>query len=204
MDIKCNKCGCIFEKYSSRYMCKPCNKEYNTLNKENIKLYNKERYESNKHEILKKIKKYHETHNQQIKKYTKKWFYDNKEYINEFNRKKYFENTIFKIKITLRNTLNKKLKNKKTTSSIKLLGCSVEYLKQHLESQFKPEMTWENHGTIWEIDHIKPCASFDLTKLEEQEKCFNYTNLQPLFKTTEIAKSLGYINIIGNRNKSIN
>ena len=67
---------------------------------------------------------------------------------------------------------------------------------------FKPGMSWENYGKIWEIDHIKPCDSFDLTKLEEQQKCFHYTNLQPLFKTTEIAESFGYINQIGNRNKS--
>ena len=62
-------------------------------------------------------------------------------------------------------------------------------------------MTWKNHGTIWEIDHIKACSNFDLTKLEEQKQCFHYTNLQPLFKTTEIAEKHGYINEIGNRNK---
>ena len=63
-------------------------------------------------------------------------------------------------------------------------------------------MNWSNHGTIWEIDHIIPCDSFDLTKLEEQEKCFHFSNLQPLFKTTEIAESLGYKGYIGNREKS--
>ena len=62
-------------------------------------------------------------------------------------------------------------------------------------------MTWENHGIIWEIDHIKPCVSFDLSLEEEQKKCFHYINLQPLFKTTKIAESFGYINQIGNRNK---
>jgi len=63
-------------------------------------------------------------------------------------------------------------------------------------------MTWENHGEIWEIDHIKPCNSFDLTDIEQQKQCFHYTNLQPLFKTSKLAKSFGYINEIGNRNKS--
>lgn len=62
-------------------------------------------------------------------------------------------------------------------------------------------MNWQNWGTVWELDHILPCVSFDLTKLEEQQKCFHYTNLQPLFKTTEIAESYGYKNEIGNRNK---
>ena len=80
----------------------------------------------------------------------------------------------------------------------------MDKCKQHLESQFKPEMNWENHGKIWEIDHIKPCISFDLTNIEQQKQCFHYTNLQPLFKTSELAESFGYINEIGNRNKSKN
>jgi hypothetical protein len=56
-------------------------------------------------------------------------------------------------------------------------------------------------GGVWEIDHIKPCASFDLTDIKQQKECFHYTNLQPLFKTSDIAKSFGYIDHIGNRNK---
>jgi hypothetical protein len=87
-------------------------------------------------------------------------------------------------------------------SVIDLLGCSVEECKQHLEFQFKPEMNWNNYGNIWEIDHIKPCSNFDLTNTEQQKQCFHYTNLQPLFKTSGIAKNFGYIDEIGNRNKT--
>ena len=63
-------------------------------------------------------------------------------------------------------------------------------------------MDWKNWGTVWEIDHIKPCSSFDLTNLDHQKQCFNFKNTQVLFKTTEIAEQYGYINEIGNRNKS--
>lgn len=62
-------------------------------------------------------------------------------------------------------------------------------------------MTWDNHGRIWEIDHIKGCCNFDLLNQDEQKECFHYSNLQPLFKTTKIAESLGYKDYIGNRNK---
>ncbi len=62
-------------------------------------------------------------------------------------------------------------------------------------------MTWENYGKVWEIDHIIPCSRFDLSKEGEQKKCFHYSNLQPLFKTTDIAQEYGYLNEIGNRNK---
>ena len=93
------------------------------------------------------------------------------------------------------------LKNKKTNKSIDFLGCSSKEFKLYLEKQFLPEMTWENHGFVWEIDHIKPISSFDLSIKDSIFTAFHYTNTQPLFKTTEIAESFGYKNYIGNRNK---
>ncbi len=77
-------------------------------------------------------------------------------------------------------------------SAIELLGCDIEYYKQYLEQQFQHDMTWENHGVIWEIDHIKPCAAFDLTKEEEQKQCFNYINTQPLYKSDNRSKGSTY------------
>lgn len=88
-----------------------------------------------------------------------------------------------------------KLCTKQYKNSIK------EQQKLYLEQQFINKMDWNNYGKIWEIDHIKPCSKFDLTKLEEQQKCFHYINLMPRFKTTEIAEQYGS-NQIGNRNKS--
>ena len=103
----------------------------------------------------------------------------------------------------IKSRVNDALKNNyKSSSALVLLDCSLEYLKLYLEKQFLPEMTWENYGLIWEIDHIKPCFIYDLTDLKQQQECFNYKNLQPLFKTTKIAKSLGYENYVGNRDKS--
>ena len=115
---------------------------------------------------------------------------------------KYHNDIQFKIKDNLRSRFyNALLKQHKIVSILDIIGCSMDNLKNHLETQFLPEMSWENHGEIWEIDHIIPCSHFDLTKIEEQKRCFNYDNLQPLFKTTQIAKSFGYNNI-GNRNKN--
>jgi len=77
----------------------------------------------------------------------------------------------------------------KTGDSIDLLGCPVDTLKRHLESQFTEGMTWDNYGFYgWHIDHIKPCASFDLTIDSEQKKCFHYSNLQPLWAKDNLQK----------------
>ena len=68
----------------------------------------------------------------------------------------------------------------KSLLTMELIGCTVEQLTQHLESLFIDGMSWENMGD-WEIDHIKPCSSFDLTDESQQKECFHYTNLQPLW-----------------------
>jgi hypothetical protein len=124
------------------------------------------------------------------------------------NKRKRKTDPQWKLKTILRGRLLDALKRhtsggkvNKTHSAISLLGCSIEEFKLYLEKQFLPEMTWENHGNIWEIDHIKPCSSFDLTNIKQQELCFHYTNQQPLFKTTKIAESYGYSDHIGNRDK---
>jgi len=75
----------------------------------------------------------------------------------------------------------------KAYKTLELLGCSFEEVKLHLESQFVEGMTWDNYGE-WHIDHIKPCASFDLTDPEQQNACFNYKNLQPLWASDNLKK----------------
>jgi len=50
-------------------------------------------------------------------------------------------------------------------------------------------MSWNNYTYIgWHVDHIKPCCQFDLSKPEEQAKCFHYTNLQPLWAEENLTK----------------
>ena len=59
-------------------------------------------------------------------------------------------------------------------------------------------MDWENYGfgdNKWHIDHIIPCAAFDLTIPEQQKRCFHYTNLQPLWQRENLSKAKKYIKI---------
>lgn len=50
-------------------------------------------------------------------------------------------------------------------------------------------MSWDNYGTDWHIDHIVPCAYFDLTNENHQRVCFNWRNLQPLWKKDNLSKN---------------
>lgn len=76
----------------------------------------------------------------------------------------------------------------KSDRTFNLIGCSVGKLREYIENQFRDGMTWENFGE-WQVDHIKPCASFNLTIPEQQRKCFNYKNLQPLWANENRFKS---------------
>ena len=129
----------------------------------------------------------------------KEWKTNNPEKVKSF-RKRYSSKLKTKIVRNLRNRLwHAVKKGYKTSKSLELLGCTIPELKIHLEAKFLPTMTWENYGTLWHIDHITPCASFDLTDPEQQKKCFHYTNLQPLFAVTTIIDGVVYM---GNLEKS--
>jgi len=100
------------------------------------------------------------------------------------------------MRLLLRDRLRKALKGKNPRNSrssmIKYLGCSISECKEHITRQFNQDMTWQNHGKLWEIDHRIPCASFDLTKESEIIKCFNYKNLQPLLNEQNRVKCANY------------
>jgi len=71
--------------------------------------------------------------------------------------------------------------------SLGLLGCTLTEARLHIEQQFRPGMTWDNHGE-WHIDHVRPLASFDLSDPEQVRACAHYTNLQPLWAVENLAK----------------
>ncbi len=124
------------------------------------------------------------THKDEVKAHNKSYRTIKRVEINEqhnqYEKDKRRTDPNFRVLAVLRTRLNQMVKREnKSASTLFLLGCPVEELRIYLSSKFVEGMSWDNYGQ-WHIDHIKPCAKFDLTKLEEQQKCFHYTNLQPL------------------------
>lgn len=96
----------------------------------------------------------------------------------------------FRITENLRRRINKALHNNtKSNHSIELLGCSINEFKKYLEVKFDINMNWGNYGKYWNIDHIRPCSSFDLSDTDQQKLCFNYTNTQPLKIIDNLSKN---------------
>jgi len=164
-----------------------------------IQTYNPEYYRKNKDKALQNQRKYRSTKKGKLayqKYYESKgrktkynWFQKNKKKIQlkKYNKLKTDPN--FKMKHFLGNRIRKVLGGwiKKSKKTQELIGCTIEQLWIHLESKFQKGMTKENYG-LWHVDHVRPCASFDLTDPKQQAICFHYTNLQPLWAIDNLKK----------------
>ena len=121
----------------------------------------------------------------------KQWHKDNKEKRRGYHKVRRNENIQAKIGGRLRSQMGRVIRRKdKKCKSFDLLGCSIKHFVMHLESQFQKGMSWDNYGVGgWHIDHIYPCSGFDLTDIEEQKICFNWTNMQPLWEKENLRKN---------------
>jgi hypothetical protein len=154
--------------------CKSCQKQYR-----------RQYYQDNKKESLKKDRENYQKNIEQRRQTNREWYKKNQKKVQAgqtiLRRNKRRNNLQYRLACNLRNRLNKALKNlTKSESTKKLLGCTMEELKIHLQNQFSTGMSWDNYGQ-WHIDHIRPCASFDLSDSEQVNQCFHYSNLQPLW-----------------------
>lgn len=157
----------FYRKYGYDVYCKNCKSlKYKNRRKNNHIYYIKKEYKYRK-DNKEKLSNY---------RYT---------YMKKYSKSRYDNDLDYKLLAILRARLVAAIKGKnKSKSTIELLGCSIDFLKIYLESKFKDDMTWDNYGRghgKWVIDHIRPCASFDLCDSRQQKDCFHYTNLQPLW-----------------------
>lgn len=68
------------------------------------------------------------------------------------------------------------------------VGCTRDQLQSHIEKLFRYDMSWENYGQYWELDHRKPLKSFDLTDPIQLQAANHYTNLRPVTRLENLAK----------------
>lgn len=173
---RCKKRILLTDFSYGRSYCKPCGREqcrsYKARNREKISDYNK---------------KYKKVHKSDISEYNKKYNIENRATIQK-RHTKYLANykktnVHYRLALKLRNRIREcmKISNiKKYAHTLEILGCPLEFLKDWFKFRFDNDMTFENHGTVWHIDHVIPCSLFDFTDDTEQERCFHWTNLQPM------------------------
>ena len=135
-----------------------------------------------------KIKEYFIKNKEKQKSYKKEYRINNREKINKYERNKKLNDPIYKLSSNVRDRLSNYLKTTgiaKSKRTFDIVGCSPPELKEHLEKQFVPGMSWDNRNK-WHIDHITPLSS---AKTEEEiYKLAHYTNLQPLWAEDNLRK----------------
>lgn len=154
---------------------------YYNLNKDKLKSNSKKYFSNNKEKIHTRQKEYRENHIEESKEYRVKNSdtLREKRRIYEKNRKE--KDPIYKFICSIRTLISSSIRKNgfsKKSKTHQILGCTFEEFKTHIESQFDENMTWENYGKYWQIDHIYPISKFES---EEHLLSLNsYSNLRPL------------------------
>lgn len=210
-------------KDGKRPECKVCksarDKKYRETNIEKVKKMN-ENYYLNNTEILKeKSKKWYQENLEQSKDVRAKYYQDNREkmdlakqkwYEKNKEKMKIWTNTYFKNKYQndqdykIKTIMNKRIRDyikSKNKPTLEFLGCSIKDFKKWIEYQFDENMNWDNMGSYWHFDHVKPCKSFNFSVESEILECYNWTNLRPLKASENISKGSKIDNNIINKHK---
>ena len=101
--------------------------------------------------------------------------------------------------LAVRNRMNATIKKAlafKTGSFTAAVCASSMELLDHLRGQYTGDMTDNNRGTLWEIDHILPISAFNMNCAIEQAAANHYTNLQPLLTRENRQKGAKYCRLL--------
>lgn len=182
----CSKCK-LTKSLDSFYLHPGCKGGVNTMCKSCHGERTRRRQKENPEICAASSRRWRATHPEKSAEATRRWYRANKNqavaYQARRSKIRYASDPNFRLLKICRGRIRDALCGKsKSQKTIELVGCSIAYLNTWLELQFQPGMSWDNYGQ-WHIDHIRPCASFDLSDPANQRACFHYTNLQPLWAT---------------------
>jgi hypothetical protein len=176
-----------YEKNKEYYKAKA--KENHAKNRERNNKRNSE-YQKKNAEILKqKHNEYRAKNRERARRWQRRYAVANHSKIMDKLRERRRNDPLFRLKDAIRGSVRAYLGSKKTrrSATFEIVGCTPDFLRSHLEKQFKPGMTWENYGSHWHVDHRIPLASG--TTPEEVMGLSHWTNLQPLEALENIMKS---------------
>lgn len=154
------------------------------------KIYNKLHYWENKEEINQQCREYHAAHRKERSLQRKQRRSEIREWEGPYLANRRATDKSFDIGCKTRQLINSAIKrNSFNSSAVDIIGCSVQFMRDYIETQFVSGMSWKNHGKKWVFDHIKPIGSFDLTKHRQLLEAFHYSNTRPLTISAHEAKS---------------
>ena len=151
---------------------------------------------AHKDELLQYWKDYRVIHQEHYRDYHQAYCQTHKEerrpVIRDYNRKRMADDIQFRMLSNLRARLNRAVRNQyKSGSAVRDLGCSISEFRVYLEGKFLSGMSWDNWGKglgKWNIDHLVPISSVDLTQRDQLLKVCHFSNLQPLWAIDNLRK----------------
>ncbi len=189
--------------YDNKAYCK----QWRLKNLERRKVYQQQWITKNRKRINASSKAWREKHPEIVAASHKRHYLENRKRLlaeqklyrqqrrelnNAYRRKRFAIDPAFRMLLNLRGRLTRALKGLNKTETTKgLLGCSMEDFRLHIESNWEPKMSWSNYGKKegqWSLDHMIPCALFDLSKPEHQKRCFHFSNIRPMWAIPNMQK----------------
>lgn len=200
MNKVCIKCKKEFEsteqyfprrnKFKLRNECRECTRikmrTWVAANKKHTVDYHHEYIKLHYIDNIERYRSYYKNNKQQISSYNKEW-----------KRKKRLSDPAYRLRDIVSMIVRRKLKEQngyKNTSTWKKLPYSPQELKEHLEKQFTKEMSWNNYGEYWHVDHIIPQVLLPYKSMDDPNfnKAWALANLRPLEKKENMSKGSFY------------
>jgi hypothetical protein len=208
-------------KNSNRDHVNSWNKDWSDKNRDKVRECNRRWYKANSEKVIERTEKYRKAHPEISRKSVRKWYRKNKEHVSEYNleygrknnwkhqkgwvknnpekikkirseyRKKKILDPHFRLSHRMRGAVRKSLKGNKDCQTMKMLDFTIAELREHLESQFKIGMSWDNYGIDgWHIDHKIPQSVFNFKTPDDIDfkKCWALSNLQPMWAKENLKK----------------
>lgn len=185
-------------------------RDYHHRNKDRLNARSAEWYKDNKELAYQRQKEYREKNAEKVAEYQKEyrqankdrlresqrdWTQRNRGRINEANRRRLKTDPDYKSAQLVRRVLRKaleRMKQGKLDKTEKLLGYTARDFKEHIERNMLPDMSWENHGELWHVDHVIPVVEFVRAGITDPAKVNALSNLMPEYAEENLSKGAGF------------
>ncbi len=177
-------------------------KIYYIENKEKILEHNAKYRNKNRPMINAQKKEFYQNNKEKHRKWAKDYAINNKDRLDECRRIRERErrkDPFIKINKNISAQIRSALKEKKNGRHWEsIVNFTLNDLINHLESQFREGMAWENYGKGgWHIDHKFPVSwwKFRTPEDEDFKRCWALKNLQPLWEKENLSKQNFYFHL---------
>lgn len=115
------------------------------------------------------------------------------------------QNIHYRINLNIRGRILMSINDKKLIKKQKIinyLGCTIDDFIRHIECTFTTGMSWDKYGHYidqngikqigFHIDHIIPCAAFNLNDPYQLLLCFHWKNCQAMWGIENMSKNAKY------------